>query len=126
MESAKAVAAGVPQDDRRAHRINPNKAAHIGHLRNAVLGDTFVRLLRHAGRRVEIQNYIDNTGVQVADVVLGFLNLEKKSIDDVRALTLAPRFDYVCWDLYTRVTQFLADDKSRLELRAHLSRKSRG
>ena len=99
--------------------INPNKAAHIGHLRNAVLGDTFVRLLRHAGRNVEIQNYIDNTGVQVADVVLGFLHLEKKSVDDVRALTLAPRFDYVCWDLYTRVTQFLAEDKSRLELRAH-------
>ncbi len=99
--------------------INPNKAAHIGHLRNAVLGDTFVRLLRHAGRQVEIQNYIDNTGVQVADVVLGFLHLEKKSIDDVRALTLAPRFDYVCWDLYTRVTQFLAEDKSRLDLRAH-------
>ncbi len=98
--------------------INPNKAAHIGHLRNAVLGDTFVRLLRHAGRRVEIQNYIDNTGVQVADVVLGFLHLEKKSIDDVHALTLAPKFDYVCWDLYTRVTQFLAEDKSRLELRA--------
>jgi arginyl-tRNA synthetase len=97
--------------------INPNKAAHIGHLRNAVLGDTFVRLLRHAGRRVEIQNYIDNTGVQVADVVLGFLHLERKSIDDVRALTLAPRFDYVCWDLYTRVTQFLAEDKSRLDLR---------
>ena len=84
-----------------------------------MLGDTFVRLLRHAGRNVEIQNYIDNTGVQVADVVLGFLHLEKKSIDDVRALTLAPRFDYVCWDLYTRVTQFLAEDKSRLELRAH-------
>gem|GEM_PF-10208 len=99
--------------------INPNKAAHIGHLRNAVLGDTFVRLLRHAGRRVEIQNYIDNTGVQVADVVLGFLHLEKQSVDDVRALTLAPKFDYVCWDLYTRVTQFLAEDKSRLELRAH-------
>jgi len=99
--------------------INPNKAAHIGHLRNAVLGDTFVRLLRHAGRNVEIQNYIDNTGVQVADVVLGFLHLEKKSIEDVRALSLAPRFDYVCWDLYTRVTQFLAEDKSRLELRAH-------
>jgi arginyl-tRNA synthetase len=99
--------------------INPNKAAHIGHLRNAVLGDTFVRLLRHSGRSVEIQNYIDNTGVQVADVVLGFLHLEKKSIDDVRALTLQPRFDYICWDLYTRVTQFLAEDKSRLELRAH-------
>ena len=98
--------------------INPNKAAHIGHLRNAVLGDTFVRLLRHSGRRVEIQNYIDNTGVQVADVVLGFLHLERKSLEEVRALAGAPRFDYLCWDLYTRVTHFLAEDKSRLELRA--------
>ena len=97
--------------------INPNKAAHIGHLRNAVLGDTFGRLLRHSGRRVEIQNYNDNTGVQVADVVLGFLHLEKKSLDEVRALAAAPKFDYLCWDLYTRVTQFLAEDKSRLELR---------
>ena len=100
--------------------INPNKAAHIGHLRNAVLGDAFVRLLRHTGRRVEIQNYIDNTGVQVADVVLGFLHLEKKSLDDVRALAAAPKFDYLCWDLYTRVTQFLAEDKSRLEMRAQM------
>ena len=114
-----AASADAPKTIVEHTAINPNKAAHIGHLRNAVLGDTFVRLLRHAGRRVEIQNYIDNTGVQVADVVLGFLHLEKKSIDDVRALTLAPRFDYVCWDLYTRVTQFLAEDKSRLELRAH-------
>jgi arginyl-tRNA synthetase len=99
--------------------VNPNKAAHIGHLRNAVLGDTFARLLRYVGRRVEVQNYIDNTGVQVADVVLGFLHLERKSVDDVRALTAKPRFDYYCWDLYTRVTQFLAEDKSHLELRAH-------
>ena len=98
--------------------INPNKAAHIGHLRNAVLGDTFARILRHTGRRVEVQNYIDNTGVQVADVVLGFLHLEKKSLDEVRALTPRRKFDYFCWDLYTRVTQFLAEDKARLELRA--------
>jgi len=98
--------------------VNPNKAAHIGHLRNAVLGDTFARLLRYSGRRVEVQNYIDNTGVQVADVVLGFLRLEPKSLDEVRALALAPKFDYVCWDLYTRVTQWLAEDKSRLELRS--------
>ncbi len=99
--------------------INPNKAAHIGHLRNAVLGDTFARLLRHSGRRVEVQNYIDNTGVQVADVVLGFLHLEKKTLAEVRALTEAPKFDYLCWDLYARVTLFLAEDKSRLELRNH-------
>jgi len=97
--------------------INPNKAAHIGHVRNAVLGDTFARLLRYTGRLVEVQNYIDNTGVQVADVVLGFLHLEKKSLADVKALAAAPKFDYLCWDLYTHVTQWLAEDKSRLELR---------
>ena len=97
--------------------INPNKAAHIGHLRNAALGDTFVRLLRRAGRRVEVQNYIDNTGVQVADVVVGFQHIEKKSLEEVRALAAAPQFDYLCWDLYARVTQFYEEDKSRLALR---------
>ena len=74
--------------------INPNKAAHIGHLRNAILGDTFVRLLRFAGREVDVQNYIDNTGVQVADVVVGFLHIEKKSRAEIDALAAAPRFDY--------------------------------
>jgi len=98
--------------------VNPNKAAHIGHLRNAVLGDTFCRLLRYAGKRVEVQNYIDNTGVQVADVVLGFTHLEPRTPGEVRALADQPKFDYLCWDLYTRVTQWLAEDKSRLELRA--------
>lgn len=98
--------------------INPNKAAHIGHLRNAMIGDCFARLLRHSGRPVEVQNYIDNTGVQVADVVLGFLYLEKKSIAEVRALSSGPRFDYFCWDLYARVTQYLEEDKTRLSLRA--------
>jgi arginyl-tRNA synthetase len=98
--------------------VNPNKAAHIGHMRNAVLGDTFARVLRYAGRRVEVQNYIDNTGVQVADVVLGFLHLEKKTAAEVSALTAVPKFDYLCWDLYARVTQFLAEDKKNLELRS--------
>ncbi|HVP47419.1 MAG TPA: arginine--tRNA ligase [Bryobacteraceae bacterium] len=84
--------------------INPNKAAHIGHLRNAALGDTFVRMLRARGKRVEVQNYIDNTGVQVADVVVGFHYLEHKSPADVKALIADPavRFDYYCWDLYAR------------------------
>jgi len=112
-----APAANAPKTVVEHTSINPNKAAHIGHVRNAVLGDTFARLLRYTGRLVEVQNYIDNTGVQVADVVLGFIHLEKKSLADVRALASAPKFDYVCWDLYTRVTQWLAEDKSRLELR---------
>jgi arginyl-tRNA synthetase len=92
--------------------IYPNKAAHVGHLRNSVLGDTFARLLRFAGRNVEVQNYIDNTGVQVADVVVGFVHLESKSVDEVRALIADPRvrFDYYCWDLYARVTQTYEQD----------------
>src|SRR6516165_5132856 len=77
--------------------INPNKAAHIGHLRNAALGDAFGRALRFQGRRVEIQNYIDDTGVQVADVVVGFRGLEQKTLADVRALAESTRFDYYCW-----------------------------
>jgi arginyl-tRNA synthetase len=92
--------------------INPNKAAHIGHLRNAILGDTFVRLLRYAGREVDVQNYIDNTGVQVADVVIGFTHIEKKSRAEIEALTRQPHFDYYCWDLYARVSQWYADDRS--------------
>ena len=88
--------------------INPNKSAHIGHLRNAAIGDTFVRILRHSGRKVEVQNYIDNTGVQVADVIVGFKYLELKSLADVRALINDPnlRFDYYCWDLYAKVSGF--------------------
>ena len=98
--------------------INPNKAAHIGHLRNAILGDTFVRLLRFAGREVDVQNYIDNTGVQVADVVVGFLQIEKKSRAQIEALAAAPRFDYVCWDLYARVSQWYEEDKANVQARA--------
>jgi arginyl-tRNA synthetase len=98
--------------------INPNKAAHIGHLRNAILGDTFVRLLRFAGREVDVQNYIDNTGVQVADVVVGFMHIEKKSRSEIEALTRQPRFDYYCWDLYARVSQWYAEDKQNLQVRS--------
>jgi arginyl-tRNA synthetase len=91
--------------------INPNKAAHIGHLRNAILGDTFVRLLRAAGAKVDVQNYIDNTGVQVADVVVGFLHVEGKSVADVRALledlqSSGERIDFYCWNLYARTSQW--------------------
>ncbi|HEY9126803.1 MAG TPA: arginine--tRNA ligase [Acidobacteriaceae bacterium] len=94
--------------------INPNKAAHVGHLRNAILGDTFVRILRANGQKVDVQNYIDNTGVQVADVVVGFTQLEGKSLAEVRELIAASadaslrekRFDYLCWDVYARTSQW--------------------
>ncbi len=100
--------------------INPNKAAHIGHLRNAALGDTFVRMLRARGYAVEVQNYIDNTGVQVADVVVGFHHLEHKSADDVRRLIADPavRFDYYCWDLYARTSANYQQDPTSLAWRA--------
>jgi len=97
--------------------INPNKAAHIGHLRNAILGDTFVRLLRFAGREVDVQNYIDNTGVQVADVVVGFMHVEKKSRAEIEALAAGSRFDYYCWDLYARVSRWYEEDKHNLSAR---------
>ena len=100
--------------------INPNKAAHIGHLRNATLGDTFVRMLRARGQRVEVQNYIDNTGVQVADVVVGFHYLENKTPEYVKALLADPsvRFDYYCWDLYARTSSYYKDHPEALEWRS--------
>ena len=98
--------------------INPNKAAHIGHLRNAILGDAFVRLLRAAGHAVDIQNYIDNTGVQVADVVVGFVHLAKLSKPEIEALIAStPRFDYYCWDLYAKVSHWYEEDKENLKVR---------
>jgi arginyl-tRNA synthetase len=101
--------------------INPNKAAHIGHLRNAILGDTFVHLLQAAGAHVDVQNYIDNTGVQVADVVVGFLYLEKKGKSEIEALIATPPngkpFDYYCWDLYAHVSQWYEQSKENVKLR---------
>jgi len=98
--------------------INPNKAAHVGHLRNAALGDTLVRVLRFCGMPVEVQNYIDDMGVQVADVIVGFKELEQKSLEEVRQIADTTRFDYYCWDLYSRVTEWYEVDKSRLDVRA--------
>ncbi|MEO6050438.1 MAG: arginine--tRNA ligase, partial [Pyrinomonadaceae bacterium] len=88
--------------------VNPNKAAHIGHVRNSVMGDTFQRILRATGKRVEVQNYIDNTGVQVADVVVGFLFIQQMNLDEIKQLDKQltasnTSFDFYCWDLYTKV-----------------------
>jgi arginyl-tRNA synthetase len=116
-EAVRAVAAdqAAPQSPLHAlvehTSINPNKAAHVGHLRNAILGDTFVRLLRASGQKVDVQNYIDNTGVQVADVVVGFLHLEGKSLAAVKELLEdlkreGARIDYFCWDLYAKTSQW--------------------
>jgi arginyl-tRNA synthetase len=95
--------------------INPNKAAHIGHLRNAVLGDILARTLRFRGRQVEVQNYIDDTGVQLADVVVGFLDL--RGLDPVAVAAIPEPFDHYCWDLYAEVGRWYEADPTRQQLR---------
>ncbi len=104
--------------------INPNKAAHIGHLRNAILGDTFARLLRRdsykSGYEIGVQNYIDNTGVQVADVVVGFTELLHLSLNGVSELLTElmetnQLVDYFCWDLYARVSQWYTEPGTSAE-----------
>jgi arginyl-tRNA synthetase len=107
----------VPAPKERLHAlvehtsINPNKAAHVGHLRNSILGDTFVRLLQAAGQQVDVQNYVDNTGVQVADVVVGLAHLEGLNLAGVKELMtelaeVGTRIDFYCWDLYARVSSW--------------------
>jgi arginyl-tRNA synthetase len=109
--------------------INPNKAAHIGHLRNAILGDTFQRLLRpdnyKTGYEVGVQNYIDNTGVQVADVVVGLVYLEGKTLTSTRELLTElletnQRIDFYCWDLYARVSQWYTADPNQIPARKQI------
>src|ERR1700729_319520 len=109
--------------------INPNKAAHIGHLRNAILGDTFQRLLRpdtyKTGFEVGVQNYIDNTGVQVADVVVGLVYLEGKTLTSTRELLTElietnQRIDFYCWDLYARVSQWYTADPEHAAARKQI------
>ncbi len=87
-------------------------------MRNAILGDTFVRMLRATGANVEVQNYIDNTGVQVADVVVG-LSILRNIHRSRKGLVEDPnvRFDYVCWDLYARVSSYYGDHPEALQWR---------
>jgi arginyl-tRNA synthetase len=101
--------------------INPNKAAHIGHLRNAVLGDTLAKCLTAKGERVEVQNYIDDTGVQVVDVVFGFMDMEQMSLEDIRAIR--DKFDYYCWDLYTKVSSYLESHPEAAERKQEILRR---
>ena len=109
--------------------INPNKAAHVGHLRNAVLGDSFARMLKpdayKPGFQTGVQNYIDNTGVQVADIVVAVTVLEGMTLDDVRGwmtelLETNTRLDYACWDLYARVSQWYEADTAQAPARKQI------
>jgi arginyl-tRNA synthetase len=109
--------------------INPNKAAHVGHLRNAILGDSFARMLKKdeykPGWETGVQNYIDNTGVQVADIVVAMTELQGMSLADVRAWMAElertnTRLDYACWDLYAEVSQWYEADAPRVGERRQL------
>ncbi len=105
--------------------VNPNKAAHIGHVRNAVLGDTFIRILKADGKEVETQYYIDNTGVQVADVVVGFMFIHNMKLDDIKVLdkeltASGEKFDFYCWDLYAHVGKTYRENEELKEKRAEV------
>ncbi|HEX8407316.1 MAG TPA: arginine--tRNA ligase [Thermoanaerobaculia bacterium] len=121
-EHFRAVMAPPPPSGERVivehTNINPNKAAHIGHLRNSVLGDTYVRCSKWLGDRVETQNYIDDTGVQVADVVVAFERLEKRSVADIEQIIATnERFDYLCWDVYSKMAAYYAEHPEAMEWR---------
>ena len=98
--------------------INPNKSAHIGHLRNSCLGDILARSCRFLGYEVEVQNYIDDTGIQIADVVWGLLHYQKKSLGEIKKI---PNLAAYLWDLYAEVNQLFAanDDLARQRRDVH-------
>jgi len=109
--------------------INPNKAAHVGHLRNAVLGDTFARMLRQdafkPGWVTGVQNYIDNTGVQVADIVVAVTVLQGMDLAAVQGWLAGleakgERLDYACWDLYAEVSRWYEADPAQTPARKQL------
>ncbi|MDO7267273.1 arginine--tRNA ligase [Shouchella clausii] len=77
--------------------INPNKSAHIGHLRNACIGDTLARLLKTCGENVEVHNYVDDLGNQLADTLTALLHTNSDSE--------ATRFGDYCWNVYSRLNE---------------------
>lgn len=100
--------------------INPNKSAHIGHLRNSCLGDTLARCCRFLGYEVEVQNYIDDTGIQVADVVWGLLQYRKMDLDAIRRI---PDLAAYLWELYAEVNRLFADDETLAAQRREVHKK---
>ena len=108
--------------------VNPNKAMHIGHLRNAIIGDSVVRMLRKLNYDVEACNYIDDTGVQVADVVVAMLYMDEPHYDggssDFSSIWAkydsSQPFDYWCWDVYAGVARAYEDDEKLKARRAEV------
>jgi arginyl-tRNA synthetase len=91
--------------------VNPNKALHIGHARNLVLGDSLVRTMKRLGHQVQTLNYIDDSGAQVADVIVGlrFMGFADQPPEGIK-------FDTYCGDVvYTKVNQAYERDPALKE-----------
>ena len=96
--------------------VNPNKALHIGHIRNIIIGDTISRILRKADYKVNVLNYVDDSGLQVADILVGFTHLgfNQESPD-------GKKFDHYCGDdVYVKTTQKYEEDSSLEEIRKNV------
>ena len=93
--------------------VNPNKALHIGHIRNIVVGDTVSRILSKANYKVNVLNYIDDSGLQVADIIVGF-----KHFGFDEEPPNGKKFDHYCGDdVYVKTTQKYELDSSLEEIR---------
>ncbi|HVA91308.1 MAG TPA: arginine--tRNA ligase, partial [Chloroflexota bacterium] len=89
--------------------VNPNKPWHIGHVRNAVLGDVLGRVFRFAGHDVEIQNYIDDTGKQVADLLFGLAYLGMLSPEGIAVSPGAEKADHFYGEAYVRINALVRE-----------------
>jgi arginyl-tRNA synthetase len=86
--------------------VNPNKALHVGHLRNVILGDTIYRMLKATNHKVTVLNYIDDSGLQVADIVVGFLFAGFSTEPKIYGGHSTMKFDQYCGDeIYTKINR---------------------
>ncbi|SMH71053.1 arginine--tRNA ligase [Candidatus Nitrosotalea okcheonensis] len=96
--------------------VNPNKALHVGHIRNIIIGDTVARILHKASYDVSVLNYVDDSGLQVADIIVGFKygGYSDTPPDD-------QKFDHYCGDIvYVKTTERYETDKAFADLRSHV------
>ena len=96
--------------------VNPNKALHIGHIRNIVLGDTVARILKKANYKVNILNYVDDSGLQVADIIVGF-----RHFGFAQQPPQGKKFDHYCGDdVYVKTTEKYEKDPSLEVIRKNI------
>jgi arginyl-tRNA synthetase len=87
--------------------VNPNKALHVGHLRNIMIGDTLYRVMRATNHRTTVLNYIDDSGVQIADIVVGF----KFAGFPITPSSKNQKFDQYCGDeVYVKINEMYEKD----------------